>query len=415
MSDVFFAATLSVTTVFVAAAVGAYARRRDILNADGARTIEKLVQEIFTPALVFHKVLPNVSFETLALVWPNAVMCLVTVSFGLLSGWAVCRLLRLHPSQHGIVKVAIAFPNAFATPLTLALTLADQPILRGGAGPASSAEVADHATNLFLFSYVIWLIIRWTIGFSMLTGGCSSPKSLLTKVLNPPVVACLASIVLGLLRHAMGVCEGEGGDACTLLEPFATAADYCGRCLVPCTLLTLGTAVAEAWNNRGARPPALRAARGLPLSKRDSYAAGSRAAAVAGRQSESQVQAFGIEPAAEDGAQDGADAAEPTAGLPTAALVAVVLLRQVAGPAIGVAVACAMHSWCGVTDPVVLLVLLLQTAGPPMINLAVMAGLAGGANCSRDCASVLLVAYSASIVTWTISISSFLWLLRSLE
>ena len=47
-----------------------------------------------------------------------------------------------------------------------------------------------------------------------------------------------------------------------------------------------------------------------------------------------------------------------------------------------------------------------------MINLAVMAGLAGG-DVSTDCAGVLLVTYAASVVSWTVAISGFLGLLQS--
>ena len=66
---------------------------------------------------------------------------------------------------------------------------------------------------------------------------------------------------------------------------------------------------------------------------------------------------------------------------------------------------------CPVDEPVALMVAMLQSAGPPMINLAVMAGLAGG-DVSTDCAGVLLVTYAASVVSWTVAISGFLALLH---
>jgi hypothetical protein len=43
-----------------------------------------------------------------------------------------------------------------------------------------------------------------------------------------------------------------------------------------------------------------------------------------------------------------------------------------------------------------------------MINLVVMAGLAGGADVSRACALLLAITYAVSIVTWTASIAAFL-------
>ena len=402
-------ALLSVSTVFASAGVGAYARWRGVLSQSGARTVEKLVQEIFTPGLVLHKVLPHVSGAMLVQVWPLALMCMITVFLGLVMGRFVGLALRLQSGHRGILMVAVAFPNAFATPLTLMLTLSDQPVFQSDATPTASA-VADRATQLFLFSYVVWLLARWAIGYPILTGGVTSARSLLRKVLNPPVIACLVAVIVGAISQAASICT----EGCIALQPLATAADYVGRCMVPATLLTLGAAVAEAYASRSPGES------NAPLAKHDSCGLTPSDSSQTPRASDHAVAAAvesGASPNLAGDAASDATAADPNppspqrAGLPMSALVAILLLRQVVGPMVGVAVATALRYWCGLVDPVLLMVLLLQSAGPPMINIAVMAGLAGGGDCSRECARVLLLTYSASIITWCVSITAFLSLL----
>jgi hypothetical protein len=78
----------------------------------------------------------------------------------------------------------------------------------------------------------------------------------------------------------------------------------------------------------------------------------------------------------------------------------------------GASLAWALMRSGAVTDRITLMVACLQSAGPPMSNLAVMAGLAGGADVSRASALVLLVTYSCSIVSWTFALSLFLWILE---
>ena len=59
MSTYIVPALRSVATVGATAAVGAYARYRGVLTASGVKVLEKAVSEIFTPALILLKVLPN--------------------------------------------------------------------------------------------------------------------------------------------------------------------------------------------------------------------------------------------------------------------------------------------------------------------------------------------------------------------
>lgn len=124
--------------------------------------------------------------------------------------------------------------------------------------------------------------------------------------------------------------------------------------------------------------------------------------AISDIKSSPQENAKPFLPASETDANGANDVAMPTSGY-----LAVLLLRQVVSPLVGMLVAIGLlRHILGVDDPVVLLVGMLQTAGPPMINLGVMAGLSGSAETVT--AKLLLVTYAASIASWTFWIAMFL-------
>lgn len=375
-------ASNSVATVACAAAVGAYARWRGVLDKSGVKTLEKLVAEVFTPALVLLKVLPNVSIDTLASVWPNALMCVMIVGFGFGAGRVACRVLQQRhpaafPQLSGLMTVAIAFPNSFSVPLTLFLAMADHPAF---VTADATASPADRGTSAFLFSYVLWILARWSIGYPALAGACQSSKAWAAKVLNPPTIALAVALPVGAVASALhltsggdGSDGGDGGGALGFLAPLHAAIEYASRCLVPATLLTLGAQL------------------------------GSAVTTLHGRREQEMDAAL----SGEDGGRPSAGGAPPPT-LPAEAYAVLILLRQVAGPLLGCALIGGLRMCGALTDPVTMMVALLQSAGPPMINLAVMAGLAGGEDVSRACALVLLVTYCASIVTWTGAIALFL-------
>lgn len=95
--------------------------------------------------------------------------------------------------------------------------------------------------------------------------------------------------------------------------------------------------------------------------------------------------------------------------MPLRGHLAVLLLRQLFGALLGLLMAYLVRRFCGITDHVVLMTLLLQSCGPPMINLSVMAGVSGSAQ--RDSAKLLLITYAASVFTWVIWMTIYLsWL-----
>jgi len=360
----------SVSTVAACACVGAYAHRAGVLSGEAQKGLSKMIQSIFLPCLILEKVASNMSVDTLLDVWPLGVMCVTTVVYGLGLGMAVGHRI---PAYKPMIMVAIAFPNSFSVPLTLMLALGDVPALLDGGRQVGGEVLAARVNLLFMMSYSIWVLARWSIGYPVLSGALSFAKWR-RKVLNPPVVASLLGAVVGLAYDAAPVqVRPNDANIQVVLQPFRTALQYAGRCSIPAILLTLGAELDKALSDLWAAP-------------KQSRALGKEAPLL--------------------------DIEELTTGehLPAGAYVSVFVLRQLVGPIFGAAVGCGLlRGLFGVTEPVVLMVGMLQCAGPPMISLAVMSGLQGGAE--KETAKLLLFTYAFSIVTWTASIAFFLFLL----
>lgn len=225
----------------------------------------------------------------------------------------------------------------------------------------------------------------------MLSGRCQSFKGWASNVANPPTISIFIAVLVGVIAR---LAPSPASALVLVAGPLITAVEYSSRCLVPVMLFCLGSAISEA-----ASPQ-----RGMKAPLTSTSSTDNSLELTAPSDSLSHVQ---------DAAAEGSMVvAIPLPTLPTAAYVAIVVLRQIFGPLLGAALGFAMRRWGGLADPVALMVTLLQSAGPPMINLSVMAGLAGGADTKRECALVLLVTYAASVITWVGAIAGFFFLIE---
>eukprot|EP00927_Polykrikos_kofoidii_P073979 TRINITY_DN69984_c0_g1_i1.p1 TRINITY_DN69984_c0_g1~~TRINITY_DN69984_c0_g1_i1.p1 ORF type:complete len:417 (+),score=61.74 TRINITY_DN69984_c0_g1_i1:119-1252(+) len=366
--------TLSVLVVFLSAGIGAYANHIKVLSATSQSTVDKLIANIFLPCLIFQQVTPNMNMQAFVSIWPLTLCCLLTVASGLLMGSIAGRNL---PAYRSLLMVAVAFPNSYAVPLTLMLALGDNSVLVAH-GNLSGAALSSRINMLYLLSYSLWVLARWSIGFPLMSGAISC-KQWRQKVLNPPVVASICAIVGGLAFSYIPSAWLPTVDE-HLWQRLAIPLKYGGRCTVPCVLCVLGARIYDA-----------------VADLRASYADSSKKLA-----SEPLLQADASKP------QESED--EITPKMPISAFFSVLVLRQVVSPCLGAAFCCGvLRPLIGHNDPVLLLVAMLQTAGPPMINLSVMAGLSGSAE--MEVAKLLLLTYSFSIVTWSFWVTVFLQLL----
>eukprot|EP00746_Dinoflagellata_sp_MGD_P050518 gnl/MRDRNA2_/MRDRNA2_226508_c0_seq1.p1 gnl/MRDRNA2_/MRDRNA2_226508_c0~~gnl/MRDRNA2_/MRDRNA2_226508_c0_seq1.p1 ORF type:complete len:286 (+),score=44.83 gnl/MRDRNA2_/MRDRNA2_226508_c0_seq1:1-858(+) len=284
------------------------------------------------------------------------------------------------------------------------IALGDHPVLLSY-GIEGGAKLQERENMLFLLSYAVWVLARWGIGYPILTGA-STVGEIIKKILNPPVIACLVGGGVGICWSLVPLTARPGETAFKVLSPVLTAVDYSGRCTVPMILFALGARLDQAIREVGV------------FSERKAY---QQVDKPANTESNGKVEpeVVGLpSPITEKVSVTGREAHQPGEGaenepenMPIPAYVAVLLLRQAVGPLFGTVVAFGLlQGMCGVEDPVILLVAMLQSAGPPMINLSVMAGISGTAE--RETAKLLLLTYSASILSWTASIAFFLELLK---
>lgn len=377
----------SVLTVAATAAVGAYAKHRGALDDAGVKVLEKLIAEVFTPSLVLLKVLPNVTVQAISSTWPMALNCAVMIAFGFWSGQRVCH--RLHyqypeafPQLTALVSVAVAFPNSFSVPLTLFLTIADHPALMRWPD-TSSTMVADRGASLFLLSYMVWIVARWTIGYPVLTGACYSCGKWARKVLNPPVIALLIALPAGGIAGQLHLTEpvetaspANVVRASLWLSPFSSAIQYASRCLVPCTLFTLGAQLSSVVQLSLRRP------------ELDFEPADDKALATAAEE----------EAAPSSSVASGGPRHVTPPTLPPLGILSVVFLRQVCGPAIGICIALFLKLSGALTDPVALMVMLLQSCGESPLPQSLARLPAGGARFERiSCRGHVLRTFSLTL------------------
>jgi len=293
--------------------------------------------------------------------------------------------------------VALAFPNSFAIPLTLQLQLANEPVFLTAITPTAK-DVHDHTLELYLFSYVLWIFMRWSVGFPVLTGGFQDFHTWRQKVVNPPTVACGLAMVLGILNNNVLPADMPREWA----APLATSIEYISNALVPTIQMTLGAklylTVAALWQGKEEGDGAAIAYE--PMGSTPEVIGEGQSVSIEGQSVSLPGVALEIEPVVE---------VAPT--LPGIAYVLLVVLRQLLGPTIGCLVGLALYKGVGVTDKVGLMVCMMQAAGPPMINLSVMAGLSGEAE--TEVGRIILCTYAASIITWTFSMTTFLYMLSS--
>jgi len=406
--SLFTDASKSVGVVVFAASVGAYARHREFLTKAGNKELDNLIKEVLTPAVIFFRIIPNANAHSFAAIWPMAVMCLVVVLTGLTLGWLSSSLItkgepRAAPFK-GLLMVALAFPNSFSVPLTLQLALSDCPIFmqdhtmkqiieaKGQTGAPTAADVQDHTLNLFLFSYVIWVFMRWSVGFPVLSGTCEI-NTIFKKVVNAPTVACVSAVILGFVYSAVK----DTSAPIQWLSPVALACKLMSSALVPAMMLTLGAKMYETVVTMLKEPePEVEVA-----SNTQPLLSGASKLSDEGAKKP---------PQADEGATSVSSSGVPT--LPGYVYGLIVLLRQVVGCSIAVGGAYFFMA-VGVTDKVAMMVAMMQAAGPPMISLTVMAALSDSSvRVENEVGWILLVTYGASILTWTAGIVTFLHVLK---
>ena len=160
--QIFVAAAKAVVRVFIIAAVGCWARRKELLDADTARVMSRLNGAIFLPCLLFTVLGKAVKAEQLQNVWLLPIAAAVHIFFGWVLGKGVCRAFDVPREFRGPLVAAASFGNTFALPIVLL----DAIIGSGNkVGKLQFTREDNAAMVLYLSAYMTVLtVLMWTLG-----------------------------------------------------------------------------------------------------------------------------------------------------------------------------------------------------------------------------------------------------------
>lgn len=194
--------------------------RLNLIPKATGQVLSRLVIMVFQPAIVLYTNLVECRVDSLA---ANRTVVLVGLAFCAVS-MALAMLLSRRfgggdPTQTGIYRYALSFPNtgAVATPLALAMS-----------GTAGLFQL-----NLYLFFTGIFTY-SWGVAQLQPAHARESLRAMMRKVINPVFLAMVIGLALGVL----GVGEWLPG---SVLEAMGSL----GECYVPACLLVIGFSVGE--------------------------------------------------------------------------------------------------------------------------------------------------------------------------
>ena len=87
-------------------------------------------------------------------------------------------------------------------------------------------------------SYVVWLAVRWSVGYPALTGGFQTRKKLFAKMVNPPTVTLAIALPSGFVASAVGLTAWTAAGGQQWVAPLRSAVE-CARRLTLTFALTL--------------------------------------------------------------------------------------------------------------------------------------------------------------------------------
>lgn len=215
---IFLATLTPMLTLFLCIAVGFVAAKTKILPESAGKTLAKTETWIFFPALSFMTMVRNCTVDTLGTHGINVIMAAFSVSLAMLMAIPLARVfVRENTPERGIYSYALAFANSgyIGDPIVLSL-------------------FGDEVLSYYkLFCLPLSLVI-YTWGISVLTPKGEGKGAVFKRLLNPPTVAMLLGIVLGL--------SGLGA----YLPAFLTSTlDSLKACMGPVAMLLAGVTIAR--------------------------------------------------------------------------------------------------------------------------------------------------------------------------
>jgi len=250
----------AVTELLTCCGLGVFATRVGLLDAATTRALARCVFNIFLPAMlstsVARTVASGASFSTLL---PLPLCALVQVILGL----GIVTLLLGGPKEVRTpagrdVAALASFGNSGVLPLVFANCLF-----------RSAPDLLARANSLVAMFLLGWSPLFWTLGYSLLAGRrgkhadgeegegeedavAIGPRSadeywheLRKRVLTPPIMGCLAGIVVGAVPPLRALLVPAAGSATALFPlPLHRCIEAFGKAYSPAALLVLASSLA---------------------------------------------------------------------------------------------------------------------------------------------------------------------------
>ena len=218
MMTTFFATLTPMLTLFICIAIGFVFTKLKILPEGSSKVMAKMEIWIFSPALSFMTMVRFCTLETIGEHFINITLGVIGVAFSMGVAIFLSRFFAKKKSyDRGVYAYALAFANGgyMGDPVVLALF----------------GELALSYYKLFYLPFSL-MINSW--GISVLTPGTGKRNNFWRKLINPPTVAMVAGIVVGL--------SGIG----KYMPAFVTGSlDTLKACMGPVAMLLAGATIAK--------------------------------------------------------------------------------------------------------------------------------------------------------------------------
>ena len=180
--------TFQILAIFALISCGVYARRRELISAQGTTDLARIATDLLYPALIFTSTirLSTADLRANALL-PLVVMIIALVGLGL--GLIAVRFLGdVSRKTHHAFLFHCMINNYLFLPLPLVLFL-----------------YGERGVALLVFSSVGFELIVWTLGVFLISGGAGSLRMQARRLFSPPFVTLLCSLSWVLVRDGFGI------------------------------------------------------------------------------------------------------------------------------------------------------------------------------------------------------------------
>jgi predicted permease len=156
LGDMLGAPLKACSSVLIICAFGAILTTNGVVDKKWRKSTSDMCKNCFLPALLLSKVAPAISFSSFASWWPLPIFALVYIGVGFAAGMLLSRLAGISDiNQQRFVCVACAFPNTTSIPLALLHSIL-------------SGSDQEKGITYILFYTLFMSVFRWSIAYPML-------------------------------------------------------------------------------------------------------------------------------------------------------------------------------------------------------------------------------------------------------